>query len=450
MLDYKAVLSHYPTAVPRYTSYPTAPHFSQGVGTKVCNDLLENLTADEPVSIYIHIPYCDKLCWFCGCNTKHTLKYAPVARYMNYLIKEIEMLGNKLDFKPKIQQIHLGGGSPSLLKSEDFIRLRKALANVFQFLAGSEISVEIDPSDVNEDVLVGMKHFGVTRASIGVQDFHDDVQKAINRPQSFELTKDVVASLRDVGIKSINIDALYGLPRQSYARLMDTISKCVSLSPDRMALFGYAHVPWVKKHQNMISQDDLPDSHARFEHSMAASRALIGAGYKSIGIDHFAKPNDSLAIAAETGRIHRNFQGYTTDECNTLIALGGSSIGRTKDGFYQNVVATSSYEDLIQSDEFAAAKGLFLTEDDKIRSHIIERIMCDFKFDFSTLKDMTASADIYRNIAKDFIAEDPFNLTNMDNDVFVIQSDGKPFTRIIASQFDAYLKGAEFKYSKAV
>ena len=160
MLDSKAVLSHYPTAVPRYTSYPTAPHFSQGVGAKVFNDLLDNLTADEPVSIYIHIPYCDKLCWFCGCNTKHTLKYAPVARYMNYLIKEIEMLGNKLDFKPKIQQIHLGGGSPSLLKSEDFIRLRKALDNVFQFLAGSEVSVEIDPSDVNEDVLVGMKHFG--------------------------------------------------------------------------------------------------------------------------------------------------------------------------------------------------------------------------------------------------------------------------------------------------
>lgn len=450
MLDYKAVLSYYPTAVPRYTSYPTAPHFSEGLGVSVFNDLLGNLNVDEPISIYIHIPYCDKLCWFCGCNTKHTLKYAPVARYMNYLIREIDLLGQKLDFKPKIQQIHLGGGSPSLLKSDDFSRLRHALDEVFHFLPHSEISVEIDPSDVSEDMLLGVKEFGVTRASIGVQDFHSDVQAAINRPQSFELTRDVVTSLREMGIKSINIDALYGLPRQSFARLMDTISKCISLAPDRMALFGYAHVPWVKKHQNMIAQDDLPDSHARFEHSMAASRALIGAGYVGIGIDHFAKPDDRLAIAARTGRIHRNFQGYTTDECKTLVALGGSSIGRTENGFYQNAVATSSYETKIENVEIAAVKGLLLSEDDKVRSHIIERIMCDFKIDFKQLRSLSSSVDTYRDIAMNFIAEDPFNLVSMDDDMFEIQSDGKPFTRIIASQFDAHLKTADFKYSKAV
>lgn len=450
MLDYKAVLSYYPAAVPRYTSYPTAPHFSQCLGINVFNNLLDNLSEDEPVSIYIHIPYCDKLCWFCGCNTKHTLKYAPVARYMNYLIREIELFGQKLDFKPKIQQIHLGGGSPSLLKSDDFTRLRIALDEVFHFLPNSEVSVEIDPSDVSEDMLMGVREFGVTRASIGVQDFHADVQSAINRPQSFELTRDVVTSLREIGIKSINIDALYGLPRQSYARLMDTISKCISLAPDRMALFGYAHVPWVKKHQNMISLDDLPDNHARFEHSMAASRALVGAGYVGIGIDHFAKPDDSLAIAARSGRIHRNFQGYTTDECKTLIALGGSSIGRTENGFYQNVVATSSYEDMIEAGKIAASKGLLLSDDDKIRSHIIERIMCDFQIDFKQLGRFPSSIDIYRDIAMNFIAEDPFNLAFMHDDVFEIKNDGKPFTRIIASQFDAYLKGADFKYSKAV
>lgn len=450
MLDYKAVLSSYPTAVPRYTSYPTAPHFSHGLGVNVFNDLLDNLREDEPISIYIHIPYCDKLCWFCGCNTKHTLKYAPVARYMNYLIREIELLGKKLDFKPKIQQIHLGGGSPSLLKSDDFTRLRNALDEVFHFLPNSEVSVEIDPCDVSDDMLLGVRGFGVTRASIGVQDFHADVQSAINRPQSFELTTDVVTSLREIGIKSINIDALYGLPRQSFARLMDTISKCISLAPDRMALFGYAHVPWVKKHQNMIAEDDLPDSHARFEHSMAAGRKLIGAGYVGVGIDHFAKPDDSLAIAARSGRIHRNFQGYTTDECKTLIALGGSSIGRSENGFYQNVVATSSYENKIETGEIAAAKGLILSQDDKIRSHIIERIMCDFKFDFGELKKTTACADIYQDIATNFIAEDPFDLAHMNDDVFEIKNDGRPFTRIIASQFDAYLKSADFKYSKAV
>ena len=450
MLDYKAVLAHYPTAVPRYTSYPTAPHFKEGVGQDVFSDLIVNLTEDEPVSIYIHIPYCDKLCWFCGCNTKHTLNYAPVARYMNYLIREIELLGQTLSFRPKIQQIHLGGGSPSLLKSEDFTRLRKALDDVFEFLSESEVSVEIDPSDVSDDMLEGIKAFGVTRASIGVQDFHPDVQKAINRPQSFELTRDVVASLRQLGISSINIDALYGLPRQSYGRMMDTISKCISLQPDRMALFGYAHVPWVKKHQNMINQDDLPDSNARFEHALAASQMLMGAGYDAIGIDHFAKPDDSLAIAARTGRIHRNFQGYTTDECHTLIALGGSSIGRTKNGFYQNLVATSSYQDKIENNEFAAAKGLFLSQDDKVRAHIIERIMCDFKIDFSQLNLDAKSVDFYRQIALDFIADDPFNLAKLEGDVFEVLPEGRAFTRIIAAQFDAYLNQATFKYSKAV
>ncbi len=450
MLDYKAVLAHYPTAVPRYTSYPTAPHFKDGVGQDVFSDLIANLTEDEPVSIYIHIPYCDKLCWFCGCNTKHTLKYAPVARYMNYLIREIELLEQKLSFKPKIQHIHLGGGSPSLLKSEDFTRLRKALDDVFEFLSESEVSVEIDPSDVSDDMLEGIKAFGVTRASIGVQDFHPDVQKAINRPQSFELTRDVVASLRQLGISSINIDALYGLPRQSYGRLMDTISKCISLKPDRMALFGYAHVPWVKKHQNMIAQDDLPDSNTRFEHAFAASQMLMGAGYDAIGIDHFAKPDDSLAIAARNGRIHRNFQGYITDECHTLIALGGSSIGRTRNGFYQNLVATSSYQDKIENDEFAAAKGLFLSQDDQVRAQIIERIMCDFKIDFSQLNLDAKFVDFYRQIAMDFIADDPFNLAKLEGDVFEILTEGRAFTRIIASQFDAYLKQASFKYSKAV
>ena len=312
------------------------------------------------------------------------------------------------------------------------------------------MSVEIDPSDVSDDMLEGIKEFGVTRASIGVQDFHPDVQKAINRPQSFELTRDVVASLRALGIRSINIDSLYGLPRQSFGRLMDTISKCISLKPDRMALFGYAHVPWVKKHQNMIAQDDLPDSNTRFEHALAASQMLMGAGYDAIGIDHFAKPDDSLAIAARTGRIHRNFQGYTTDECHTLIALGGSSIGRTKNGFYQNLVATSSYQDKIENDEFAAAKGLFLSPDDKVRAQIIERIMCDFKIDLSQLNLDANSVEFYRQIAEDFVTDDPFNLAKLEGEVFEILPEGRAFTRIIASQFDSYLNQASFKYSKAV
>lgn len=451
MLDYKAVLSHYPSAVPRYTSYPTAPHFQLGVGASVLDGLRDNLTSDEPVSIYIHIPFCDKLCWFCGCNTKHTLKYAPVARYLDFLIKEIELFGNKVGFKPLVRNIHLGGGSPSLLKHKDFIRLRSTLENSFTFISEAEVSVEVDPSDVNDDVLNGLRAFKVTRASIGVQDFHPDVQAAINRPQSFELTKDVIESLRAMGIGSVNIDALYGLPRQNMSRLMNSIEKCIELKPDRIALFGYAHVPWVKKHQNLIKQEELPDSNARFEHSLKASQRLVEAGYTSIGIDHFAKKEDSLAIAAANGSIHRNFQGYTTDNCDTLIALGGSSIGRTKNGFYQNIVATSSYQDAVANGDLPAAKGLLLSDDDRIRAHIIERIMCDFKIDLGQLNQgFGVVADTYRIIAQNFIDDDPFGLSHMNGDEFEILPDGRPFTRIIASQFDAYLKEAEFRFSKAV
>ena len=373
--DLTALLSQRGGAVPRYTSYPTAPHFEAGLGPQMQEALLGSLDDATPVSIYLHIPFCDRLCWFCGCNTKHTLKYEPVRTYVDALLAEIAALGTRLGFRPVAGQIHFGGGSPSILSAEDMGRLGAALRRTFHVSALTEISVEIDPSDVTEDTLTGLHELGVTRASVGVQDFDPLVQKAINRPQSFEQTRDVIAAMRAAGVGSVNIDALYGLPLQTRARLMRTIEQVVSLQPDRIALFGYAHVPWVKKHQKMIKDEHLPDMHERFQQALAAGAALVATGYEAIGIDHFAMPADGLAEAARTGHLRRNFQGYTTDRCEALIPLGASSIGAFGGGYVQNIVATGQYQDAVHAGRSTASKGYRMSEDDRIRAHMIERLM---------------------------------------------------------------------------
>lgn len=450
-MNYEAVLNHHSKPVPRYTSYPTAPLFQAGVGGQIFQEGIQKLDASKSVSVYIHIPFCDRLCWFCGCHTKHTLKYASIANYIQVLLKEIELLAQKLPFRPKLGQLHLGGGSPSLLRSDELVLLKMALAKAFEFTPSTEISIEIDPSDVDASMVAGFVEFGTTRASIGVQDFHPDVQAAINRPQGYEVTRDVICMLREAGVGSVNIDALYGLPLQHESRLLETIEKCITLQPDRMALFGYAHVPWMKKHQRLIKTQDLPGTLERFEHSQLASKALVSAGYDSIGIDHFAKPTDSLAQAARDGTLKRNFQGYTVDSHETMFGLGGSSIGRFKDGYVQNTVATNQYEAEIADGILPKGKGLKLTEQDHLRGHIIERLMCDFAIDFDALKVFSpVLVEPCLDLAKNFIAQDEFDLCTMDGSKLIIKDEAKPFTRIIAAQFDAYYQPEQFQFSKAV
>ena len=451
MFDPHAVLDHYQKPVPRYTSYPTAPQFKDGMGPQIFADGLGMLKPEQTVSAYLHIPFCDRLCWFCGCHTKHTLKYKPISAYLKYLTKEIELVGQQLSFRPKLGQLHLGGGSPSLLKRDDLQMLRAALDDAFEIDTATEISVEIDPNDMKNGSAEALIRFGLTRASIGVQDFHPDVQTAINRPQSFETTRDVVQELRQLGIKSINIDALYGLPLQTGERLMQTIARCIELKPDRMALFGYAHVPWLKKHQNLIRTEDLPNTLDRYAHAQAASAALVEAGYKAIGIDHFALPGDSLAIAAQAGQLHRNFQGYTTDNHPTLIGFGASSIGRFDHGYVQNTIPTALYQQQVANGILPKKKGLVLLVKDRLAGHIIERLMCDFEIDFSTLSSypewMVAKC---REKAVRLIEEDPFALAKMEGDRLKISHHARPFARIVAAHFDDYYAPENFQYSKAV
>ena len=445
---------HLGRSVPRYTSYPTAPHFQAGVGAEIAGDTYRTLTSGDPVSIYVHIPFCDKLCWFCGCNTKHTLRYGPIENYITSLIAEIGLLRIRLGRSITVTNMHFGGGSPSMLRSGDAKRLGAALREAFTITNDAEISIEIDPTDVAQnpdDAMLAFQHLGMTRASIGVQDFDEKVQKAINRPQSFETTRDVVNRLRDAGIASLNIDALYGLPHQTINGVRKTIDQVISLQPDRVALFGYAHVPWVKKHQNMIPTEALPDTEERLDQAEAAALQLQAAHYCPIGIDHFAKPDDCLARAALDGRLRRNFQGYTTDQCDTLIGLGASSIGRSRFGFMQNAVATNTYKDAIARGELPLDKGYRLTTDDTIRAFMIEQLMCNLELRFDDMKDR------FGHLAQPYIADarlaaqnDGFPMTHADEDRLHVDDNARAFVRIIASRFDAYLADSKFKFSKAV
>jgi oxygen-independent coproporphyrinogen-3 oxidase len=450
-MDAETILASQRGSVPRYTSYPTAPHFTDQDGLTIARSRIESLPDDEAISLYLHIPFCDRLCWFCGCHTKHTLKYAPVEAYLGALIKEMATVRATAGRRLRLAQVHLGGGSPSMLRQPDFIRLSSALRREFEVCDDTEISVEIDPSDVTEETLEGLVALGVTRASVGVQDFSEAVQEAINRPQTFEQTRDVIAALRATGMHSLNIDALYGLPLQTEERLVSTIDQVLSLAPDRIALFGYAHVPWLKKHQTLIRDEDLPGTMERFHHAALAADRIAAAGYDRIGIDHFAKPGDTMGIAAREGRLFRNFQGYTTDACRTLIGLGASSISSYGDAYVQNIVPTSQYEKTVLDGRLSAMRGVKLTLDDRIRAYMIERLMCDFAFSFDALEEKFGyAARSYIAEARLVAANDRFGLCDASSNRFAIRDEARPFTRIVASFFDAYLDNGTVRYSKAV
>ncbi|MEQ8740154.1 MAG: oxygen-independent coproporphyrinogen III oxidase, partial [Hoeflea sp.] len=365
------VLKHAGPA-PRYTSYPTAPHFHAGIDGDVYARWLGQLKPGQSLSLYVHIPWCDRLCWFCGCNTKQTRKYDPLETYLSALENEIETISSLVDPGCQVTALHLGGGSPTMLKPEDMVWLDKALRSRFQFADDAEISVEMDPNDLDEGRYDALAEIGLTRASIGVQDFDERVQQAINREQTFEQTREVVEQVRKRGVRSVNCDVLYGLPHQTRASVDDTIGKVISLNPDRIALFGYAHVPWMKTHQKMIDETALPDVTERFAQMNRASSLLTAAGYTAIGFDHFALPADSLAIAAASGEMRRNFQGYTSDTADALIGLGASSIGQLPQGYIQNQPSTGEYQRQVNLGRLPVVRGFELSEEDRLRARVIE------------------------------------------------------------------------------
>ena len=445
------LLEKYSGAVPRYTSYPTAPHFHEGVSCGIYAQWLGKLGDSDNLSLYLHIPYCDRLCWFCACHTKHTLKYEPIASYLTSLKLEIAAVGQRISRNARVTAVHFGGGSPTMLKPEDMIDLMDCLRAAFNFAENAEISVEMDPNDLDEPRYDALATIGMTRASLGVQDFDPKVQKTINRIQTFEQTRSVVEAVRARGVRSVNCDILYGLPYQSLDTLAETVRSIISLDPDRIALFGYAHVPWMKKHQTMIPDEALPDIVERYRQMTLAGDMLVAAGYVAIGIDHFAKPVDSLAVACSKGDLKRNFQGYTDDCATALIGLGASSIGKLPQGYVQNMPATGEYQRMAETDGLCVVRGIELSDDDRVRAWVIERIMCDFAFDFAELeREFGRDPSGIISEAKLFAAQNSDGIAQIKGQVFSLTEAGKPFARTVAAVFDSYLSTGKGRHSVAV
>jgi oxygen-independent coproporphyrinogen-3 oxidase len=437
--------------VPRYTSYPTAPHFHSGLGPETARQWLSALPAEKAVSLYLHIPFCDRLCWFCACHTKQTLRYEPVSAYLQVLHAEIATIGRLLDGRVPAGAIHLGGGSPTMLRPDDLITLGKHLYDAFHVLLDADISIEIDPNDMDEERLDALAEFGMTRASLGIQDFDPRVQQAINRLQTFEQSAYVVDGARARGVDSINLDLLYGLPHQSVGSASATLRQALQLAPDRMALFGYAHVPWMKKHQTQIKDEWLPDGPERFAQAEAVRALALQSGYQAVGIDHFALPNDALSLASRQGQLRRNFQGYSADQCDTIIGLGPSAISQFSHGYLQNTPATGDYTRRILEDGFATARGIALSEDDRVRRWIIEKLMCDFRFSGEeAIRRFGTAAGVILAQAKKLAETEDNALCVWRNDTLEITACGRPLVRVIAAKFDRYFTEAGAKHSAAV
>ena len=424
--------------VPRYTSYPPANRFLPDVGHVHQPDWLADIAPRDPVSVYIHIPFCRRLCWFCACRTQGTKTLKPVDDYLTDVIAEIRTVAARVPEGLKMARLHLGGGTPTLLTARQMNRLLDATFGAFGPTDDFEFSVEIDPTEADKAVLYELANWGMARASIGVQDFARDVQEAIGRTQSFDETQRVIDLLRADGVKSLNIDLLYGLPHQTAESLVSTLNNVVSLRPDRLALYGYAHVPHMSKRQVMIPADALPGVEARFGISRIAEDQLKLMGYQPLGIDHFALPHDSLARAAKAGRMRRNFQGYTDDPCTTLLGFGASAISQFPQGYVQNAVSTAVYRQRVQAEGLAAHKGYVLSPSDQMLSDLISRLMCDGRIDLATMTarhpgEAGSIASIFDTLTRTY--PDAVRLSQAN--CLEIREGFAPMSRLMAARIDS-------------
>jgi len=445
------LLQKYGGAVPRYTSYPTAPHFHDGITAVDYGRWLADIPNGSQLSLYLHVPFCARMCWYCGCHTKIVNRYQPISDYARLLIREIDLLAGAIDGRQVVSHIHWGGGTPTILTSDDMTLLMDHIRTHFLLAENAEIAIEIDPRTLDAEKVSALRRSGINRASLGIQDFNPDIQKAINRVQTFEQTRSVVGWLRDAEINSVSFDLMYGLPGQTTDDVRRTVDLSHSLGPDRLSIFGYAHVPWMKSHQKMIDDAALPDGPDRMRQALAAANQLIHLGYYQIGLDHFARPDDPMATAMKSGVLHRNFQGYTTDGAPTLLGLGSSAIGNLTQGYVQNVSSMGQYSECLEKNEFPVAKGIRLTADDRLRRTIIERLMCDLEID---LADISTEFDTGMSVFKDEMtalsemAAD--HLINVKDSRIRITETGRPFVRSICAVFDQYLSTGRGRHSIAV
>lgn len=435
--------------VPRYTSYPTAPHFHAGIDAATQARWIAALPAGTSLSIYLHVPFCKQLCHYCGCNTKATVRPEPIERYAELLMREIDLASAQAGSR-RVTHLHWGGGTPSALTA---VRMRKVFAHLaasFDLSGLREHAMELDPRHVDRSLVAVLSDIGVNRASLGVQDFTPRVQHAMGRVQPYDVVAQAVNLLHGAGIGRLNLDLMYGLPTQTTDDVLHSAVLASSFNPARIALFGYAHVPWFKKHQRLIDQASLPGLEARIEQARLAAETLRDLAFRPIGIDHFADPDDDLAVAAREGRLRRNFQGYTADTADVLLAFGPSAISQLPEGFVQNTPDLAGYGRAIAAGRLAGVRGIALSDEDRTRSTIIERLMCDLAVDLRPFAGEQGARDRF---AVEFGRLEELRgsgLVEIDGDRIAVTDYGRPFARIVAAAFDAYLPASSARHSIAV
>jgi len=444
-MDRDTLLRYARLAVPRYTSYPTAADF-QALDDEVRVNWLTALESGAPVSLYLHIPYCRDICHYCGCFTKAVRRKETIESYVETLIQDIHLQAGYLDARPKVVHLHWGGGTPSILTEDAFIKIMRALQDHFDFAESHEHAIELDPRTVNAQMATTLALIGVNRASLGVQDVNEQVQKEIGRIQPVGDVSQAVEHLRRAGIKRLNFDLIYGLPRQTLASLTETCQLVGALQPDRIACYGYAHLPARRANQRLIDSASLPGTKTRFEQASLVGACFEEQGYIGIGIDHYARQDDPLATALAEKRLHRNFQGYTDDACATLIGFGASSISEFSGGYAQTVADIGQYKRAIASGRLATVRGIHIDAQDHRRAALIRDLMCYFEVDLAAYGGRSHFAPELARlqpIIMDGVAQEHGGVIRMTRE-------GRPFVRTVAALFDRYRMHNEAQFSVAV
>ena len=451
-----ALIQKYNVPGPRYTSYPPATRFTDQIAwSDLAEEILHNNTTERDLSLYFHIPFCETLCWFCGCNTVITLQHSQGTTYVDYLKKEMAQICTLLNPRRKVVQLHFGGGSPTFLTPEEIRTLGSAIHEHFTLADDVEAGVEIDPRRLTRDHLAALREVGFNRASLGVQDFNPEVQQAVHRLQPREMTEQVIDWIREAGFNSLNVDLIYGLPHQTVASFEKTLDRIIELGPDRLAVFNYAHVPWIKPSQKIFEKRAvLPAPETKLQLIKLITEKLTDQGrYVYIGMDHFARPTDELAVAQRNKTLQRNFQGYSTRGGTDIYAFGMSAISQTENAYWQSHKELPEYYGALDAGKAPLHKGYFVTEDDKVRRQTIMHLMCNLGLDYAA---MSHRLGIHFN---DYFAHEIESLADLEADGLVrrnrdslhVTELGRLLIRNIAMRFDAYLpKETERRFSRTI
>ena len=426
-------------AVPRYTSYPPATCFTQTVGLADWSRWMTAQSATPNLSIYVHIPFCRSMCWYCGCHTTIPNRHDRVARYLDALDTDIIRRAALMPAETRVRHVHFGGGSPDMLKPAEFRRIMARLRERFSFAHDAEIAIELDPRGVSDALCEAMAESGVNRASLGVQDLSSEVQLLIHRVQPRGTVETAIDKLRHAGISAINMDMMYGLPAQTCERVSATANAIAEMSADRVSVFGYAHVPWFKKHQRAIPETRLPGAEARFDQMLVAARTLGERGYQAIGFDHFARPDDPLARAARDGSLRRNFQGYTTDPSDLMLGLGASAISECAQGYVQTETDPVRYAQAVLEGRDMLVRGVARSEPERETGARLAVLLCQFELTLTADDPLAALDDMMHD-----------GLVRIEGDRLVVTAAGKPYVRNIAARLDPAFELAANRHSVAV